>query len=360
MNRINKKRLLCALLTGALALPAVAWAQGQARPKPKAPAKVEEPQEEYTEEEYDAYEKAKGETDIDKRQTALIAFLEKYPQSKLKPYIVSEYQILFFEYQKKKDFEKLAAAAERWLKFAPNDLTAIAFIADAAEKLGQDRKFIEYAQKIYAQKPTGDMALMLAQSCRKLGEEAKYLEWVEKTLSDPKYADRLDLRLARMELVDKCSKEKNFAKAAEHAQLVLKALETTKKPDTTSEGDWRKTTTGIKRACHYIIADNLYDKDKFSEAIQSLERSLAVDPKFDWAHYYIGLSLWRLKKVENNEAPLAFAKAVLLKGEAAPQAKEHLEKIYKALHNDNLTGIEKLYSTAEKELNSQRSAQTSN
>ena len=169
MNRINKKRLLCALLTGALALPAVAWAQGQARPKPKAPAKVEEPQEEYTEEEYDAYEKAKGETDIDKRQTALIAFLEKYPQSKLKPYIVSEYQILFFEYQKKKDFEKLAAAAERWLKFAPNDLTAIAFIADAAEKLGQDRKFIEYAQKIYAQKPTGDMALMLAQSCRKLG-----------------------------------------------------------------------------------------------------------------------------------------------------------------------------------------------
>ncbi len=322
MNRINKKRLLCALLTGALALPAVAWAQGQARPKPKAPAKVEEPQEEYTEEEYDAYEKAKGETDLDKRQTALIAFLEKYPQSKLKPYIVSEYQILFFEYQKKKDFEKLAAAAERWLKFAPNDLTAIAFIADAAEKLGQDRKFIEYAQKIYAQKPTGDMALMLAQSCRKLGEEAKYLEWVEKTLSDPKYADRLDL--------------------------------------TTSEGDWRKTTTGIKRACHYIIGVNLYDKDKFSEAIQSLERSLAVDPKFDWAHYYIGLSLWRLKKVENNEAPLAFAKAVLLKGEAAPQAKEHLEKIYKALHNDNLTGIEKLYSTAEKELNSQRSAQKSN
>ena len=77
MNRINKKRLLCALLTGALALPAVAWAQGQARPKPKAPAKVEEPQEEYTEEEYDAWEKATNEPDLDKRQAALVAFLEK-------------------------------------------------------------------------------------------------------------------------------------------------------------------------------------------------------------------------------------------------------------------------------------------
>jgi hypothetical protein len=87
-----------------------------------------------------------------------------------------------------------------------------------------------------------------------------------------------------------------------------------------------------------------------------LERSLAQDPKFDWAHYYIGLSLWKLGKVENNEAPLAFAKAVLLKGEASAQAKEHLEKIYKAVHNGNLTGVEKVYNQAERDLSSERSA----
>ena len=199
MNRINKKRLLCALLTGALALPAVAWAQGQARPKPKAPAKVEEPQEEYTEEEYDAWEKATNEPDLDKRQAALVAFLEKWPKSKLKPHIVPAYQKLLYEYQQKQNYAKLGSAAEAWLKYEPDDFTGIAFTAEAAQKLGQDQKFIEYGQKVCAKKPSADLALLLAQSYKKIGDKAKYLEWVEKTLADPKYADQFGLR---MEFVD--------------------------------------------------------------------------------------------------------------------------------------------------------------
>ncbi len=356
MNRINNKRFLCALLTGALALPGVVWAQGQARPKP-APAKVEEPQEDYTDEEYEAWEKATNEPDLDKRQAALVAFLEKWPKSKLKPHIVSPYQKLLYEYQQKQNYLKLASAAEAWLKYEPDDFTSIAFIAEAAHKLGQDQKFIDYGQRVYAKKPSADLCLLLAQSYKKVGDKAKYLVWVEKTLADPKYADQFGLR---MEFVDQYAKEKNIAKAAEHAQLALKALDAARQPSGTPEAEWRNKVRETRRWCHYYIGLNLYDKDKFSEAVQSLERSLAVDPKFDWAHYYIGLSLWKLNKVENNEAPLAFAKAVLLKGEAAPQAKEHLEKIYKALHNDHLTGIEKVYGAAEKELNSQRSAQKSN
>ena len=356
MNRINQG-LLCACLTGALALPAgVAWAQGQARPKP-APAKVEEPQEPYTEEEYDAWDKATNEPDLDKRQAALIAFLQKWPQTKLKKeHTVPVYQKLMYEYQQKQNYAKLAAAAEAWLTIEPEDLTSIAFIAESAQKLGQDKKYIEYVHKLYAKKPSGDLALELTQSYKKVGDEAKYLEWVDKTLSYPKYADRVDLRMARMELVDKCGKEKNFAKAAEHAQVVLRGIEGAAKPGDRSEVEWRKTTSAVRRACYYIIGVNYYDKDKFNEAIQSLERSLAQDPKFDWAHYYIGLSLWKLGKLENHEALLSFAKAVRLNGEASGQAKEHLEKIYKAIHNGNLTGIEKLYNQADKDLNSERSA----
>jgi tetratricopeptide (TPR) repeat protein len=105
-----------------------------------------------------------------------------------------------------------------------------------------------------------------------------------------------------------------------------------------------------------LIGVNLYDKDKFNDAVQSFERCLSADPKFDWAHYYIGLSLWKLGKLESHEAPLSFAKAVRLNGEASGKAKEHLEKIYKAIHNGNLTGIEKVYGQADKELGSERSA----
>ncbi len=353
MNRLN--RLLLSLLAGALTLPAgLALAQSQTRPRPRpAPAKVEEPQEPYTEEEYDAWEKATNEPDLDKRQAALIAFLEKWPQSKLKEHIVPAYQKLLYEYQQKQNYAKLASAAEAWLKYEPDDLTSIVFIAESTQKLGQDQKFIEYGQKVYAKKPSADLALLLAQSYKKVGDRVKYMDWVEKVLADPKYADQFGLR---MEFVDKYAKEKNIAKAAEHAQLALKAVEAAKKPPTTPEAEWRKNIKETKRWCHYYVGLNLYDKDKFAEAVQSLEQCLSVDPRFDWAHYYIGLSLWKLGKLENNEALLSFAKAVRINGEASAQAKEHLEKIYKAIHNGNLTGIEKVYNQADKELSSERSA----
>src|SRR5207247_7109075 len=105
--------LLLGLLAGAPALPTIAWAQTKARPKP-APAKVEEPEEPYTEEEYDACFKATNEPDLDKRQAALIAFLEKWPKTKLKEHVVPAYQKLMYEYQQKQSYAKLASAAEAW------------------------------------------------------------------------------------------------------------------------------------------------------------------------------------------------------------------------------------------------------
>jgi hypothetical protein len=60
--------------------------------------------------------------------------------------------------------------------------------------------------------------------------------------------------------------------------------------------------------------------------------------------------------VENDEAPLSFAKAYLLKGEVADQAKEYLEKIYKAIHNNTTIGIDKIYRRAESELGSSKPA----
>ena len=90
-----------------------------------------------------------------------------------------------------------------------------------------------------------------------------------------------------------------------------------------------------------------YEKEKYAESIKSLEQALKVE-RFDAAYYYIGLSLWKLDKVE--DAINSFAKSVALKGDTSPQAKEHLEKLYKAIHNNTLIGIEKVYRRAEAEL----------
>jgi len=351
------KRIFIALLAGALPLMSAPAVLSQTQPvqKPQArPAQtVEQEAQEYTEEEYDAYEKAVNEKDLDKRGTMLLAFMEKYPQSKLQQYIVSSFLTLMYELQKEKKYEKLESFAEQWLKYFPNDLQTIAYVADSARQLGHDQKFLDYGQKIYAAKPDGDLAFLIAETYKKMGNPAKHREWVEKTMSYPEYAGRFDLW---MQFVDNFAKEKQFDKAAEFAELTLKAIAAAKKPDTTPEATWRDAVNKTKRGCYYLVGVNYYDKDKYADAIRELEKSLTVDPKFDMAYYYIGLSQWKLGKVENDEAPLSFAKAYLLKGEFSDQAKEHLEKIYKAIHNNTTIGIDKIYKRAETELASDKPA----
>jgi hypothetical protein len=344
------------LIAPATVRPGFSQTPPQTQPKPKpAPAQPpQQPEEEYTEEEYDAYEKATKEPDPDNRQAALIAFMEKYPKSKLQEHIVHSYRSLLAEYHKNKNYAKLLPAAEQWLKYDPNELLrTMGYIADAARGLGQDQKYTEYLQKIYAVKPSADMAYEIAQSFKKIGDQAKYEEWTEKTFADPKYtANELQLRVDKMEAF---VKEKNYAKAAETAQTVLKLVETAKKPESVSEADWRKNITQVKRSSHYVIGINYYDQDKYNECIKSMEQVLAIDKKFDGPYYYIGACQEKIAYSQNNldlmeEAIISFAKSVLLKGESSSQAKERLERLYKAAHNNTLVGVERRYAKAASEL----------
>jgi hypothetical protein len=206
MSLSHHKKSFLALLVSLLIAPATVQPgfgqtppQGQPKPKPAPAKQPAQPDEEYTEEEYDAYEKATKEPDSDKRQAALIAFMEKYPKSKLQQYIVYSYKSLLAEYHKSKNHAKLLPAAEQWLKYEPNDLGSVAYIADAAKGLGDDKKFLEYGQKIYAVKPSADMAYEIAQSFKKIGDQAKFAEWTEKTFADPKYAaGEIKLRMETM------------------------------------------------------------------------------------------------------------------------------------------------------------------
>ena len=48
-----------------------------------------------------------------------------------------------------------------------------------------------------------------------------------------------------------------------------------------------------------------------------------------------------------DDAMLWYARAEQNGGEYAPKAKENLEQLYKALHNETLIGIEKIYRKAQ-------------
>jgi tetratricopeptide (TPR) repeat protein len=249
-----------------------------------------------------------------------------------------------FEHQKNQRYAKLLPLAEQWLKYYPDDLQTVAYIAESAQMLGQDQKFIEYALKIYAQKPTAKLAGYITQSYEKVGDKEKNLEWTQKLFAYPEYDSNYSIRMI---FVKKYADEKNFTKAAEYAQLALQALEKATKPEGKTDAEWQKEKTTVRRVCYYLIGMSLYEKEKYAEAVKNLELALRAE-RFDAAYYYIGLCNWKTDKVE--EAISSFAKAVVLKGDVAADARGHLEKLYKALHNNTTIGIEKVYRRAEAEL----------
>ena len=100
MKRSSNKFFFLALLVLAAALfpNAIPGSSEAARQQQGgAQAEGEEPEPEYTEEEYNAWEAADKEADPEKRSAKLIEFIGKYPQSKLMPYIESAYKALLFE-----------------------------------------------------------------------------------------------------------------------------------------------------------------------------------------------------------------------------------------------------------------------
>ncbi len=343
--RRNPSGLYWALTTiGLLVFSLPGWGQ-QPKPKQKPAAQaVQQEEPEYTDEEYDAYDKSVNEPDLDKRGPMLLAFMEKYPKSKLQSYIVTAYQTLMYDYQKSQKYNKLEPLAEQWLKYFPDDLQTMGYIAESGWKLGHYQKFLDYGLKIYAQKPSAQLAGYITESYDKLGQKDKALEWTQKLFAYPEYDGNYSIR---MQFVKKYADEKNLEKAAEYARMALKCLEVAKKSDTQSDAEFQKDKTTVRRYCYFVIGMSQYEKEKYAESIKSLEQALKVE-RFDAAYYYIGLSLWKLDKVE--DAISSFAKSVVLKGDTSPQAKEHLEKLYKAIHNNTLIGIEKVYRRAEEEL----------
>ncbi len=321
--------------------------QPQPKQKPAAQPAQQEQEPEYTEEEYDAMMAATQEKDLDKRATMLIAFMDKYPKSKLLNYVVTGYQTLMYDYSKDKKYGKLLPLAEQWLKYYPNDLQTIAYIAESAHGLGQEQKYIEYALKIYAAKPNCELAASIANSYTKVGEKDKALDWTQKLLSCPEFDGDAGIRMG---FVKKYLDEQKIDQAAQYAGLALKSLQVAKKPANQSDAEWDKNRDEITAFCNKIVGLDFYNKKKYPEAIKTLDRSVKIKKDSD-AYYYIGLCQWKIDEANNqdvDDAMLSFAICVKLGGEHAPEAKANLEKLYKAIHNNTLIGIEKIYTKADR------------
>jgi hypothetical protein len=96
--------------------------QATAQPATQGQEEEETP---YGEEEYNDYMKASKEPDLEKRGTALLEFIKKYPKSTLMSYVNSDYANLLHECSTSKKYEILKTNAENWLKLHQNDVITL-------------------------------------------------------------------------------------------------------------------------------------------------------------------------------------------------------------------------------------------
>jgi hypothetical protein len=307
-------------------------------PESAAQAEGEESSPEYIEQ-YEAWNKADKEPDIQKRGTMLIQFLKKYPQSELLKYAENSYNNLMFKCSNEKKFQDLETLAEKWLELHPGDLRTIAYIATAAKELGHNEKWIQSLIEIYKIQPTGNLANEIAKAYKKANNESKYLEWIETSLGYPE--NETDIK-TRFEIMQMYVAEKNFPKAIEYAEATLKAAGLVKDPSAETIAAIAK----VRHACYDVIGKIRMEQDRPAEAIQSFLKALKVE-KYSEGYYRIALCLHKQNRVE--DAMLWYAKAEKQGGDYAAKAKEQLEHIYKAMHNNTLVGIEKIYRKAKEQ-----------
>jgi tetratricopeptide (TPR) repeat protein len=291
----------------------------------------------YTEEEYAAWETADKETDPIKSGAMILEFIKKYPTSKLMIYAEGSYKRILSQCADAKKYQELETLAEKWNTYKPGNSQTLAYIAKAAEMLGHDEKCAQCYEELYKMDPKRDTAYEIAKLYKeKLKNESKYIQWAGIIMKFPE--SDMDFGL-RFELMQFYVTNKDMVKAVEFGQATLKAADLVKDP---SE-DTRKTMRAMRHQVNHVVGVTYYEQKKYADAIKAFQQAIKAE-KYAEGYYWIGMCQWAQDQID--EAILTFAKAEKQGGDIAPKAKEKLEQLYKAIHNNTTIGIEKVYRKA--------------
>jgi tetratricopeptide (TPR) repeat protein len=298
----------------------------------------------YTAEEYKAFQAATTEADPAKRIELILTFLkDRPPQSPLRPHVLAAYQQVLKDFQTGEKWAETVSVGDRFLAMVPEDIFTISMLATAHQKLGHNKEFTAYGEKVFAQSPSGNLAYYLAKAYQSLGDDAKFFEYGEKVAT--LMPDNHEILIT---LTEKLSKAKKAPQAAKYARQCLTAIKEATRPAATPEATWREYVNYVNAVCYATIGNFQYDRKDYAGAISSLESSLRHSAKNQIAYYFLAQSYWQQSKIDL--AMKNFAKAYLIKGPVSAAAKQYLDNLYKTTHGNSLVGQDRVIEKARMEL----------
>jgi tetratricopeptide (TPR) repeat protein len=298
----------------------------------------------YTEEQYKAFQDMQAEQAAAKKAALAIKFLQANSKNGLVKNVVAEYQVGLQGLQKAGNWPEIMRLGEQFIAIIPDDSYTISLLAEGYSQSKNYAKFAAFGEKAFARSPNANLAYAIAKAYQETGNDAKFIQWAEKTSSlDPTRVDIL------FELTKSYGSAKRWPEASKYANLTIKAVNTAKKPDNASEADWKNYVNGANALSYGVLGSAAYEANNFTQAIPNLEKSVSFLKRNEAAYYYLGMAYWKMNK--SDMAMVNFAKAYLMKGSTSAGAKAYLDQLYKAgAGRGTLTGEDRVIARAKAEL----------
>jgi tetratricopeptide (TPR) repeat protein len=293
----------------------------------------------YSEEEYKAFQDIQAEKDAAKKTDMIVKFLKEKPKNPLRPNIVAEFQKTMVELQQGKQWSQVISLGDKFLDVAPEDSLTIKALTAAYSATKNNRGFATFGEKAYAASPNPQLAYYLALAYLELGNDAKFVQYGERSLA---------ANPDNIEILSGMIKKSTGAQQIKYARMCMKVLPTAKKREEMDEDTWKTTVNNAYAMCYAVLGAAAYENKNYSEAINNFTGVVKYFKRNESAYYHLGLCYWQTNKLD--AAMLNFAKAYLLKGSTAASAKKYLEQLWASSHQGKLTGIERVIERAQQDL----------
>ena len=318
------------------------------------------------------YEEIQKETDAQKRAGMLIELLKERPVNRIYPYIIPDYQKAINSHLEKKEWDRAISLAGNLQAALPTEATVKKLVDDgditvvdnnvqefltivsnarlamqqvvftAHYSAGNWAEAAKLQEQFYADAPSLQGLQLLADIYQKMQNNDKYLEIAQKIVAQAPITQPLGFSTTYQML--QMRRQKNDIAGVTELYGKLMDAYGDKTPEGVDAAAWNQ-----ERAIAYsLLAQDPYTKKDFRKALELYERVVKADPDNGDAYYYIGMCKWQIEGQDSAVEPLA--KSVVLNKASAATARQNLEQIHKAKNSDSLDGLDEILAKAKSSL----------
>lgn len=281
------------------------------------------------------------ETDPQKLADALLAWVKVHPKAtRAIARAASYYGEVVAGTLQAGDSQKALAMIAAFQAAAPTNTTLVSLEMRANYLAKNYAKAAEIGEKLYAEKPSTEMANTLYALYSAMNNPDKLLVYGEKLVADVPIEKSFGVALQVAQIY---AQRRNTDKALQYFSKVMDVYGD-KVPPGVKEGDWNSA----RAVAFNALAGDSYAKKDFAKAIELYGKVTGFSPMDEVAWFYIGMAKWQTKDQKGAIEP--FAKAYVIGKSLASRAKDNMEQLYKAEHNDSLDGLDAVIAKAKSDL----------